>query len=92
MVGGVEYGDGVLLVGSSDGSIYGFDIEDNSNIWSFETGSKIWTKPLISDGQVFFGSLDKNFYALDVTDGSLNWSFETVGASITSPSKVGDTV
>ena len=92
VVGGVEYGEGILLVGSSDGSIYGFDIEDNSNIWSFETGSKIWTKPLISDGQVFFGSLDKNFYALDVTDGSLNWSFETGGAIITSPSKVGDTV
>ena len=92
VVGGVEYGEGILLVGSSDGSSYGFDIEDNSNIWSFETGSKIWTKPLISDGQVFFGSLDKNFYALDVTDGSLNWSFKTGGAIITSPSKVGDTV
>ena len=47
VVGGVEYGDGVLLVGSSDGSIYGFDIEDNSNIWSFEKSSKIWNKQLI---------------------------------------------
>lgn len=92
VVGGPEYGEGVLLVGSSDGNIYGYDVEDISNIWSFETGSKIWTTPLISEGQAFFGSLDKSFYALDVKDGSLNWSFETGGAIITSPAKVGDKV
>ena len=92
IVGGVEYGEGILLVGSSDGSIYGFDIEDNSNLWTFETGSKIWTKPLISEGQVFFGSLDKNFYSLDLNDGSLNWSFETGGAIITPPSKAANII
>ena len=92
VVGGAEYVDGLLLVGSSDGYVYAFDIEDNSSAWSFETGSKIWTKPLIQDGYAFFGSLDKNFYALDVDDGSLVWSFETGGAIITPPSKVGSTV
>ena len=92
VVGGLGYEDGTLLVGSSDGNIYGYDVQDMSNIWSFETGSKIWTKPLIAEGQAFFGSLDKTFYALDVKDGSLSWSFETDGAIITPPAKAGKTI
>jgi outer membrane protein assembly factor BamB len=92
VVGGLGYGEGTLLAGSSDGNIYAYDVQDISNIWSFETGSKIWTKPLIAEGQAFFGSLDKTFYALDIKDGSLSWSFETGGAIITPAAKVGKTI
>ncbi len=92
IVGGPAHKDGVLVVGSSDGNLYGYDLGNVSNIWTFETKSKVWTKPLIADGQVLFGSLDKTFYSISLEDGSLIWSFETGGAIIATPTKIGDRI
>lgn len=60
------------LNGSSDAIIF-----DKLNLlWSFETGDKIESSPVIHDGLVFFGSTDGNMYALDLK-GKLKWKYKS---------------
>ena len=70
----------LVLVGSEDGNLYAYDAEVGGNpLWTFHTGSKIWSTPVIKDGIVYFGSHDNNVYALNVLDGTEEWRFKTGG-------------
>ena len=65
----------IVVVGSEDGSLYAYDAAEGGDpLWSFQTGGKIWSTPVIRDGIVYFGSHDKNVYALNVRDGKLKWN------------------
>ena len=73
----------IVVVGSEDGNLYAYDaVEGGDPLWSFQTGGKIWSTPVIRHGIVYFGSHDKNVYALNVGDGKLKWDrpFATGGA------------
>ena len=61
IVSGAVYADGLILVGSSDGSLYAFD-EDGNQVWDFPTGDKVWATPTVVGKVVYFGSLDRNLY------------------------------
>jgi len=77
----------LVLVGSEDGNLYAFDsrpttFEGGTGIplrWTFTTGGKIWSTPVIQDGVVYFGSHDSKIYAVDLDDGELLWQFTTGG-------------
>ena len=90
LVGGPGHGDGIVVVGSSDGSVYAFAADNGSELWTFETGSMVWTTPLVDEGIVFFGSLDKNIYALSLKGGSELWRFKARGAVTAPPAKLGE--
>ena len=90
LVGGPGHGDGVLVVGSSDGSVYAFAADNGSELWSFDTGSMVWTTPLVDEGMVYFGSLDKNIYALSLKGGVEVWRFTARGAVTAPPAKLGN--
>lgn len=85
IVGGPVVADGVVLVGSGDGSLYVFDVEDRSSRWIFETGSRVWSTPVVDNGVVYLTSLDRKIYALKLEDGSFLWEFETGGAVASTP-------
>jgi len=68
-----------VVVGSEDGKLYAYDAANGDLKWSFETGGKIWSTPVIKDGTVYFGSHDKNVYAVDLENGSKQWEFATGG-------------
>ena len=71
----------IVLVGSEDGNLYAYDAEVGGNaLWTFSTGSKIWSTPVIKNGIAYFGSHDKNVYAVNVFDGTEEWRFTTGGA------------
>ena len=71
----------IVMVGSEDGNFYAFDAEKGGDpLWTFATGGKIWSTPVVKDGIVYFGSHDDNVYALGVGDGSEKWRFNTGGA------------
>ena len=71
----------LVVVGSEDGNLYAYDAEVGGNVlWTFRTGGKIWSTPVIKDGIVYFGSHDKNVYAVNLTDGTEEWRFTTGGA------------
>ncbi len=54
-------------------------LPDNLNlIWSFKTGFKIKSSPVIGLDMVYIGSNDGFIYALDLEDGSAKWRFNTM--------------
>jgi outer membrane protein assembly factor BamB len=86
-------GDGKnIYVGCSDGSIYALDNTTLETVWSYETGDKIWSTPVLNNGTVYVTSFDHSLYALSAEDGSLKWSFATDGPVIASPVFEEDTI
>ena len=69
----------IVVVGSEDGNLYAYDATNGDLKWSFETGDKIWSTPVIKDGTIYFGSHDKNVYAVNLEDGLEKWRFPTGG-------------
>ncbi|KUO41509.1 MAG: hypothetical protein AVW06_01385 [Hadesarchaea archaeon DG-33-1] len=62
---------------------------ENSNlVWSFRTGSYIFSSPAVMNGKVYVGAYDRRVYCLDAENGENIWSFETDGAIYSSPAVV----
>ncbi len=71
----------LVLVGSEDGSLYAYHAEEGGDpIWSFPTGDRIWSTPVVHGESVYFGSHDNNIYALNVQTGVEEWRLSTGGA------------
>ena len=70
---------GVVYVGSADGTMYALDEGSGKALWRFRTGSRVVSSPAVSAGVVYFGSYDGNFYAVNTADGKLLWKFKTQG-------------
>ncbi len=73
------YADGMVIVGSTDGTIYSFDINTGEKEWTFSTGSSftgITGSPMYYGGSVYVGSGDGYLYSI-AKNGSLNWRFNT---------------
>lgn len=86
----------IVLVGSEDGSLYAYDANPRDPadqftdplLWSFATGGKIWSTPVIREGTAYFGSHDHNIYAvyLDEVRGTREkWRFATGGTVASRP-------
>jgi outer membrane protein assembly factor BamB len=85
IVGGPVVADGMVLIGSSDGNMYAYDVESGSLEWTFPTDNGIWTTATVSNGIAYFGSLDNNIYAVTVTSGNEVWRFPAGGAVTAKP-------
>jgi outer membrane protein assembly factor BamB/endonuclease YncB( thermonuclease family) len=83
--------DGVIYVGSLDGSLYALDSHSGPPLWQFTTGAGIISSPAVADGVVYVGSEDTNLYAIDAATGRQRWSFAT-GAEVSSSPAVADGV
>ena len=94
IVGGSALIEENLIVPSSDGQLYSYNLEQFTKLWEFSTSNKIWTTPVLKDTIVYFGSLDQNLYALDTVDGSLIWDepFKTDAAIVSKPLILDQTV
>jgi outer membrane protein assembly factor BamB len=86
----------IVLVGSEDGSLYAYDAKPRGRadlstdplLWSFATGDKIWSTPVIRESTAYFGSHDHNVYALYLDEGRDNrekWRFATGGTVASRP-------
>jgi eukaryotic-like serine/threonine-protein kinase len=71
--------DGIAIVGSTDGAVYGIDLESGSSKWKFQTKARVTSSPAVHGGIAYFESFDSNFYALDAATGALKWKFATGG-------------
>ena len=83
--------NGVIFVGSDDGTIYALDLETGKEIWHLATGAAVKSSPAVADGVVYFGNDDGVFRALDAGTGTEQWHRET-GAAIESSAAVVDGV
>ena len=60
--------------------------------WSFDTGNKVRSTPVLCDGTLYVGSNSGHLYALDAQSGKLKWKFQAAGAVASSPSVFRDMV
>ena len=93
--------DGLVLVGSDDGSLYAFHTTASTSggtayltgdrAWRFSTDKQIWSTPAVGDGVAYFGSMDRNIYALSLKpelepgESRLLWEYKTGGAVVSKP-------
>jgi len=58
-------------------------------VWSYATGSYVYSSPAVSGGYVFVGSPDNKVYCLDAATGVLVWSYATGSVVSSSPAVSG---
>ena len=61
----------------------------NQTLWTYTTGSFVWSSPAVVDGKVYAGSYDKKVYCLDAATGTLIWNY-TTGGEVESSCTVAD--
>src|SRR5208283_3347635 len=81
--------DGVVYVGSEDGSVYALNATSGAKIWGYPTGGSVDSSPAVVNGVVYIGSWNGNVYALDASSGAQLWNFTTGSAVHSSPAVVG---
>ncbi len=86
----------IVLAASEDGSLYAYDASPQDLVdqfrgrllWSFATGDKIWSTPVIREGTAYFGSHDQSVYAVYLEEGRdtrEKWRFDTGGVVASRP-------
>ncbi len=66
-----------LWVGSEDFSLYKVDVLSGEKIWTFETGGRVNTRPIVEDELVAFVSEDGLLYVLDKLTGEKKMEAES---------------
>lgn len=75
--------DDMLIVPSTDGKIYAFDVWNGSQLWNYSTGfsyTGITSSPVLYRNQIIFGGGDGVLYAFNL-NGTVAWS-EYIASSI----------
>jgi len=80
--------EGIVYVGTNNGTIYAVNSSDGSQKWSYQADDKVRSSPAIVDGTVYVGSDDGNLYALDAKSGDEDWVFQSSNTIFSSPSVV----
>lgn len=86
--GGVGTGAGIVLVGSSKGNVFAYDVSGKL-VWKSKLSSEILSVPRYFDGVVIARSGDNRIYGLDASDGSRKWVYERINPALTLRSSVG---
>lgn len=73
--------DGVIYVGTFNGTLYALRLSDGEEQWKFRTELGFKAAPAVRDGVVYVGDIDGKFFALDAASGEEKWSV-TSGAEI----------
>jgi outer membrane protein assembly factor BamB len=80
--------DGKLIYApNGDGNLYAIDPTQKEQgqpkvVWKFNTGNRLWSRPLLANGVIYQGAMNHKLYALDAATGKLLWTFEQATAPI----------
>jgi PQQ-like domain/Domain of unknown function DUF11 len=87
--------NGVVYFGSDasdlDHNLYALNASTGAKLWSYATGTSVFSSPAVANGVVYFGSGDHNVYALNASTGAKLWSYDT-GRSVDSSPAVANGV
>ena len=74
--GGVGAGGGLVLLGTTGGTVVALSAVDGSELWRAYVGSEVLCRPAFGDDAVFVQTIDGRLLALERADGSVRWSFD----------------
>jgi len=73
----IAVGDGTVVVGGADGTVFGLDAVDGAELWRTELGGATGGTPTVAGRTVYvrwFDRSETSVRALDLSDGSPQWS------------------
>lgn len=73
--------EGIVYVGSDDGSLHAIDARTGDGLWKLPTGGPIRTRPAVHRGIVVVKSDDGRLHAASATTGGMAWA-RPVGARV----------
>ena len=85
-------GDGVVVAGSSEGTVVGLDAGSGASLWRKSLLGGVSAAPAIANGVAFVASRDQYLYALDLGSGVTLWKYFTQTPLETSPFPAGSAV
>src|SRR3954463_5886958 len=69
--------NGLVYIGSSDGTLYAVDQASGQQKWKAQTRGPVASSPAVADGMVFFLSFDGGLYCVDANTGARKWRYAT---------------
>ena len=86
--GGVGFGDGMVLVGTSKGEVFAYN-ELGHSLWKAKVTSEVLSPPQADNGIVVVRTADSRVFGLDAVDGSRKWVYQGATPSLTVRSTAG---
>ena len=86
------YQAGVLFVATTEGEVFGFDIETGKRLWKTKTKKPLSGGIGLGEGQIFVGSRDGDVLALSEADGVILWEASVSSEVLTPPKASSDTL
>jgi outer membrane protein assembly factor BamB len=86
--GGVDAEAGMVIVGSSKGNVYAYDV-DGKPLWKTKLSSEILSVPRYFDGTVIVRTNDNHIYGLNASDGARKWVYERIVPALSLRSSAG---
>ncbi|MCY4277868.1 MAG: outer membrane protein assembly factor BamB [Gammaproteobacteria bacterium] len=74
---GVAAGEGIVVVGTSNGEVIALDAANGGTVWRVAISSEAEGKPVIGGGLVYIGAADGRLAALDVLSGKVRWNHDS---------------
>lgn len=74
--GGVGAGGGLVLLGTTGGTMVALSAAHGGEVWRVYLGSEILSRPAFGDNAVFAQTIDGRLLALEQSDGGVRWSFD----------------
>ncbi len=76
LTGGPGVGDGLVLVGSSDGDLLALDAETGEERWRAAVSSEVLSVPRAAEGVAVVHTVDGKLFGFDDGDGSQIWLYD----------------
>jgi len=82
---------GILVVASDDGKIYGLEAVSGKKLWEYACNEPMLATPAIHQNRVYLGTAGESVLALNLPDGTLLWKSKT-GAKVMHAPAVNDSL
>jgi outer membrane protein assembly factor BamB len=80
--------DGVLYLGSGNGTFHAVSADHGTRVWQFESKGKIRTDAVIAGDHIVFANFNGSIFALDRTSGVVVWERKTPAPFTSSPALI----
>lgn len=86
--GGVGVGGSLVMVGTTSGVVYAYDISGKLQ-WKSMLSSEVLSAPIYYDGLVIVRTGDSRIYGINANDGSRKWVYDRTGPALALRSSAG---